>query len=148
MAEVSERIAKAVASLPVRAGMRVLEIGCGPGVAARAVLQRVGDTGFVLGIDRSATAIALAERGSLAGISSGHLAFRTVAAEDFELAPGEAPFDLAFALRVGALDGRHPDAGRSALVRIAAALRPGGKLFVDTGNPMEEVPLPTAGRSV
>lgn len=143
MAAPSERIAVAVATLPIRSGMRVLEIGCGPGVAARAVLERVGDTGFVLGIDRSATAIALAERGSQAGISSGRLDFRAVAAEDFMLGPDEAPFDLAFALRVGALDGRHPEAGRLALARIAAALRPGGKLFVDTGNPMAEVALPT-----
>lgn len=145
LAAPSDRIALAVAALPLEVGMRVLEIGCGPGVAARAALHRVGDTGFVLGIDRSATAIALAERRSLAGISSGRLAFRAVAAEDFVLRPDEQCFDLAFALRVGALDGRHPDAGRLALARIAAALRPGGKLFVDIGNPVAEVPLPTGG---
>lgn len=145
MAAPSGRIALAVAALPLGVGMRVLEIGCGPGVAARAVLERVGSTGFVLGIDRSATAIALAVRGSQAGISSGRLAFRAVAAEDFVLGPDEAPFDLAFALRVGALDGRHPEVGRMALSRIAAALRPGGRLFVDTGNPMEEVALQTRG---
>jgi ubiquinone/menaquinone biosynthesis C-methylase UbiE len=142
MATPSDRIALAVAALPIRSGMRVLEIGCGPGVAARAVLERVGDTGFVLGIDRSSTAITQAERGSSAGISSGRLAFRTVAAEEFVLATDESLFDLAFALRVGALDGRHPDAGRMALAHIVAVLRPGGKLFVDTGNPMAEVPLP------
>lgn len=142
MAAPSDRIAQAVAALPLRPGMRVLEIGCGPGVAARAVLPIIGDTGFVLGIDRSATAIALAERGSISGIASGRLAFRTVAVEDFVLATDEAPFDLAFALRVGALDGRHPEAGKQALARIAACLRPGGKLFVDTGSPLAEIPLP------
>jgi ubiquinone/menaquinone biosynthesis C-methylase UbiE len=143
MGPTSDRIAKVVAALPIRPGMRVLEIGCGPGVAARAVVQRVGDTGFVLGIDRSATAIAQAERGSSTWISSGLLAFHTVSAEEFVLVPGDPPFDLAFALRVGALDGRHPDVGKLAIARIAAVLRPGGKLFVDTGNPMAEVPLPT-----
>ena len=142
MATPSDRIAEAVAALPLREGLRVLEIGCGPGVAARAVLDRVGSAGFVLGIDRSATAIAQAIRGSTAGIAGGRLEFRVVAAEDFSLVPGESPFDLAFALRVGALDGRHPEAGAVALRRIAAALRPGGRLFVDTGSPMAEIPLP------
>ena len=52
--------------------------------------------------------------------------------------PGEGPFDLVFAVRVGALDGRHPAAGRKAFVRISAALAPGGRLFVDG----REVPLP------
>ncbi|MER8437086.1 class I SAM-dependent methyltransferase [Mesorhizobium sp. M1312] len=33
--------------------MRVLEIGCGPGAAAREIARRIGD-GHVLAIDRSA----------------------------------------------------------------------------------------------
>src|SRR5690606_35666294 len=57
--KLSPRLAAIVEALPLRGGMRVLEIGCGPGVAARAVLQRVG-TGHVLAIDRSAKAIAQA----------------------------------------------------------------------------------------
>lgn len=66
---------------------------------------------------------------------------RLVSAEDFELEPGEAPFDLAFAVRVGALDGRHPEAGRLALRRIAAALAPNGRLFIDGGEPLRAIPL-------
>ena len=50
----------------------------------------------------------------------------------------------AFAVRVGALDGRHPEAGQLALARIAAMLLPGGRLFVDGGRPLREVPLPPA----
>lgn len=141
---VSDRITRAVAALPLRPGLRVLEIGCGPGVAAREVARIVGPAGFVLGIDRSATAIAQATRGSAAQIAAGTVAFRAVAAEEFVLLPGEAPFDLAFALRVGALDGRHPAAGALALPRIAAALVPLGRLFVDTGLPLAELPLPPA----
>jgi hypothetical protein len=56
---------------------------------------------------------------------------RQVAVEDFVLEPGEEPFDLVFAVRVGALDGRHPTAGREAMRRIAAATAPGARLFVD-----------------
>ncbi|MFN6926090.1 MAG: hypothetical protein ACK4P8_10660 [Tabrizicola sp.] len=55
---VSDRIARAVAALPLRPGLRVLEIGCGPGVAAREVARIVGPSGFVPDTDRSATAIA------------------------------------------------------------------------------------------
>lgn len=66
---------------------------------------------------------------------------RHVAAEDLRLLPGEAPFDLAFAIRVGALDGRHPRAGKLARQRIAAALTPAGRLFIDGGDPLRVVDL-------
>jgi SAM-dependent methyltransferase len=124
--------------------MRVLEIGCGPGVAAREVARIVGPSGFALGIDRSATAISQAIRGSAEALANGHIGFRTVAAEDFVLTPGEAPFDLAFALRVGALDGRYPAAGEVVLRRLAAGLVRGVKLYVDTGDPLTEVAMPPA----
>jgi SAM-dependent methyltransferase len=136
----SPRLKAIVDALPLRAGMRVLEIGCGPGAAAREVARRIGD-GRILGIDRSATAIAQAVAGSAAEIASGRLAFRRAAIEDFRLEPGEAPYDLAFAVRVGALDGRHPEAGRRAWSRIVAALVPAGRLFIDGGDPLREVPL-------
>jgi len=92
---------------------------------------QVGPGGWVLGIDRSPGAIARAVAGSAAEIPSGRLAFRVVAAEDFARQPGEAPFDLIVAVRVGALDGRHPEVGTRAWPRLRAALAPGGRLFVD-----------------
>jgi SAM-dependent methyltransferase len=49
----SPRLAAIVQALPLRPGLRVLEIGCGPGAAARAILEHIGN-GYVLGIDRSA----------------------------------------------------------------------------------------------
>lgn len=136
----SPRLAAIVEALPLRPGLRVLEIGCGPGAAARAVARRIGE-GQVLAIDRSAKAVQQARRGSEAEIASGRLVVRQVAVEEFALAAGEAPYDLAFAVRVGALDGRHPEAGRRALRRIAAALTPTGRLFVDGGNPLREIAL-------
>ncbi|MFC3552456.1 SAM-dependent methyltransferase, partial [Lysobacter cavernae] len=129
-----------VEALPLRPGMRVLEIGCGPGVAARAVLQRIGN-GHVLAIDRSAKAIAQATAGSAAELASGRLEFRCVAVEDFVLVKTERPYDLAFAVRVGALDGRHPKAGRIALGRLQQALVKDGRLFIDGGDPLNEVTL-------
>jgi protein-L-isoaspartate O-methyltransferase len=135
---ISPRLAEVIAALPLRPGMRVLEIGCGPGVAARAVLNRVGN-GHVLAIDRSAKAIAQAIAGSAAELASGKLEYRCVAVEDFVLRKGERPYDLAFAIRVGALDGRDPAAGVAALGRLRQALVKGGRVFIDGGDPLREV---------
>ena len=137
----SDRLAQVVDALPLRPGMRVLEIGGAPGAAARAVARRLGD-GHILVIDRSAAGVDLIERHAAAEIASGRLSVRHVAAEDFRRLPGEPPFDLAFAIRVGALDGRHPEAGVRARQRIAAALTPIAKLFVDGGDSLSPVDLP------
>ena len=136
----SPRLQEIVDALPLRPGMRVLEIGCGPGAAARVVARRIGG-GHVLAIDRSSRAIEQAKANCAVEIESGLLELRQAAIEDFELRDGEPPYDLAFAVRVGALDGRHPEAGRRALQRIAAALGPGGCLLIDGGDPLRELPL-------
>lgn len=138
--DLSPRLAAIVQALPLRPGLRVLEIGCGPGAAARAVARQIGN-GHVLGIDRSAKAIAQAIAGSEAELASGRLSFRHVAVEDLALEEGERPYDIAFAVRVGALDGRHPEAGRIARQRIREALVKGGRLYIDRGDPLREVPL-------
>lgn len=140
MSALSGRLAAIVDALPLRRGLRVLEIGCGPGAMAREIVRRVGD-GHVLAIDRSATAIRLATDGCRAELAAGRLSLRQVAVEDFVLEPGERPFDLAVAIRVGALDGRHPRAGERARQRIAAALAPGGRLLIDGGDPLREIAL-------
>lgn len=138
---ISPRLAAVVDALPLEPHMRVLEIGCVPGAAARAVAARLV-TGSVLAIDRSATAVAQAEAACAEEIAAGRLRVRRAAVEEFVPEPGEGPFDLVFAVRVGALDGRHPEAGRRAMARIAAALAPGGRLFLDGGDPLREVPVP------
>lgn len=141
MNALSPRLAEIVEALPLRPGMRVLEIGGAPGAAARAVCGRLGLHGHILVIDRSATGIAQIERTAAAEISAGRLSTRCVAAEEFTLLPGEERFDLAFGIRVGALDGRHPAAGRAARARIREALRPGGRLYIDGGDPLRVSPL-------
>ena len=132
---ISPRLARAIAALPLRPEMRVLEIGCGPGVAAREI-SRILTAGQILAIDRSAKAIAQALAGSVDELASGRLEFRQSAIEDLVLAPGEARFDIAFAMRVGALDGRHKELERQALARLKAALKPDGVLYIDDRPPV------------
>ncbi|WP_425258484.1 class I SAM-dependent methyltransferase [Rubrivivax sp. RP6-9] len=132
---VSKRILEAVDALPLYPGIRVIEVGSGPGVAAREINRR-WPTAYVLGIDRSVKAVQQAVAGSLAQVKAGRLSFRHVAVEELELQPGERRYDLAFALRVGALDGRHPELEAIALSRLAACLSPQGRIFVDGGAPL------------
>ncbi len=136
----SSRLETIIEALPLRPGLRLLEIGCSSGAAAREVVSRIGN-GYVLGIDRSSKAIKKAINTSQDEIASGHLSFRQVSVEDFELDSGEQLYDIAFAVRVGALDGRHPEAERSALQRVAKALTQNGKLFIDGGKPLQEISL-------
>lgn len=134
--KLSQRLRGIVDALPLKEGIRVLEIGCGPGAAAREIAGRIS-AGHVLGIDRSAKAIKQAIDGSTEEIATGRLCFRHSAIEDFELRAGEEKFDLAFAVRVGALDGRHPELEKRALVQIKKALKEDGSLFIDGGDPLK-----------
>jgi cyclopropane fatty-acyl-phospholipid synthase-like methyltransferase len=131
----SPRLLAIVDALPLSVGLRVLEIGCGPGAMAREIARRIGD-GHVLAIDRSAKVIAQARTLSQEEIAAGRLSLRHVAAEDFVLQPGEARYDIAVAVRA-----LHPEAGRKAKRRIAAALTPEGRLFIDGDDALEEVTL-------
>jgi SAM-dependent methyltransferase len=138
--KLSPRLAAIVDALPLRPGLRVLEIGCGTGAAAAEVARRIG-RGHVLAIDRSSKAIAQARAGQAELLTEGRLEFRQAAAEELELKAGEQPYDFAFAVRVGALDGRHPEVEAAAKACIKKALKPGGKLFIDGGSPLKAVNL-------
>ncbi|MBV0890689.1 class I SAM-dependent methyltransferase [Paracoccus sp. Z118] len=125
--QLSPRLAAAVHALPLREGMAVLEIGCGPGAMARETARIVGGSGHVLGLDRSARAIGQAR----AAGGPAWLDYAEGAIEDFAPADLAGRFDLAVALRVGVLDGRHPEGETAALRCIAHLLAPGGQLFID-----------------
>ena len=104
----SPRLREIVDALPMRPGMRVLEVSCGPGAALREVARNIGDSNAT-GIDRSPQAITQASAACKEETAAGVLAYHCVAVENLESLPGEAPFDLALTVRVGALDGRHPE---------------------------------------
>src|SRR5690606_4552593 len=138
--KLSDRLVALVRALPINDGSRILEIGCGSGAMAREISRQLKN-GHVLAIDRSAKAIRQAIAGSTDELESGQLTFMQVAIEDFDMDTCEKPFDMAVAIRVGALDGRHPEIEKQALQKITKSLKKSGKLFIDGGNPLKEIPL-------
>ncbi len=94
----STRFDRVVAALPIEHDRRVLEIGCGHGVALTLVAERL-TTGTIVGIDRSAKMTALARTRNAAAIRAGRVEVRTGQLATVELGPG--PYDLAFAVNVG-----------------------------------------------
>lgn len=138
--KLSKRLFDIVQALPLKEGMRVLEIGCGPGAMAREISERIGN-GHILAIDRSAKAIKQAVTNSQTEIANGRLTFKQIAIEKFKLDSNESEFDIAVAIRVGALDGRHPEIEKQSLLNIANALTKNGKLFIDGGTPIKEISL-------
>jgi ubiquinone/menaquinone biosynthesis C-methylase UbiE len=135
----SPRLRAILDALPLRPGLRVVEIGCGPGAAAREIAVRVQPGGHVLVVDRSAKAIAQLRTSAQHLVEDGWLTVRQVAAEELQLAAGEQRYDIALAVRVGAFDGRDPHAGALALKRLESVLVPGGRLYVDGGSPLHEI---------
>jgi SAM-dependent methyltransferase len=118
----SERQAWAVEVLGVEPSDRVLEVGCGHGVAATLVCERL-DGGRLTAIDRSAKMIEMATRRNEEHVAEGRAVFETVALERADF--GEERFDKVFGVHVA-------DLWRSdeALAVVRRHLAPGGGLFV------------------
>lgn len=118
------RIRWAVETLGVDGADRLLEIGGGPGLAAAVICPRL-DTGTMLLIDRSATAIERTRRRNEDHVSSGRLTLETVDLRDFE--PLARRFDKVFAINVNAF---WTTPATEELARVRAALASGGTLFL------------------
>ena len=119
----SERLRKVVEKLDVRPDDRILEIGCGHGVAAALVCERL-EGGHLTAIDRSAKMIEAATRRNASHIEAGKAEFIACDLEGFD--PEDRRFDKVFAVRVGFFHREHEHA-RSIAERWLA---PGGELFV------------------
>ncbi|HJU75137.1 MAG TPA: class I SAM-dependent methyltransferase [Gemmatimonadaceae bacterium] len=91
-----ERITWAVAQLKVKPTDRILEIGCGRGVAAALICEQLR-TGRFIGLDRSAVAIAAAVARNREHVRSGKADFLKVALADAEL---RMRFDKVIAINV------------------------------------------------
>jgi ubiquinone/menaquinone biosynthesis C-methylase UbiE len=118
----------AVDALDVRPGHRVLEVGCGHGVAATLVCERL-DGGRFAGIDRSATMIAAARARNAEHVAAGRAAFEVARFEDADLP--ECAFDRILAVNV-ALVWRQP---ALVLPKVARLLAPEGTLALVAQSP-------------
>lgn len=122
MTAASERLAWGVEALGVEPSDRVLEVGCGHGVAATLVCERL-EGGRLTAIDRSAKMIGMATRRNEEHVAAGKAVFETVALERADF--GEERFDKVFGVHVAALW-----RSEEALAVVRRHLAPAGGLFV------------------
>jgi ubiquinone/menaquinone biosynthesis C-methylase UbiE len=120
-ADASARLRRVVDQLGVGPGDRVLEIGCGHGVAATMVCETLG-SGTYTGVDRSAKMIAAATKRNEDAVTAGRADFIVGELESLDL--GDRRFDLVFAVRVGLF---HRDPERAEAL-AGQWLAPGGRL--------------------
>jgi ubiquinone/menaquinone biosynthesis C-methylase UbiE len=110
-----------VALAGIRAGDRVLDIGCGTGFLSRRAAMATGPTGTVVGVDPSAPVIEFARGASPSWCR-------------YVVAPGDAVDepDASFDVAISSLAIHHiPPAQRVATLReMRRLLRPGGRLLV------------------
>jgi len=119
---VPPRLAAAVELVDPAPDARVLEVGCGRGVAAALLVERL-PRGHYTGLDRSAVAVAAtADR-----VPAGTVLTTSLAA--FRPEPGA--FDLALAVNVNVF---WTGPARAELAVLAAALCPGGVLHLVYGS--------------
>ena len=132
----SERLRNIVDRIGIRPDDRVLEIGCGHGVAATLVCERL-EGGRLTAVDRSEKMVRAAARRNAPHVEAGRAEFLVAHLEDLDL--GDRRFDRIFAARVG-LFHREPERARGL---IEDYLAPGGELFVffdEPSNAEREVP--------
>jgi ubiquinone/menaquinone biosynthesis C-methylase UbiE len=111
----------AVELLAVEPTDRVLELGCGPGVALAALADRA-TRGLVVGVDRSPVMIQQASRRNAAALGAGRV--RLIQAPVERLHTSDAPFDAALAVNNV---GIWPEPAER-LREIGRLLRPGGRI--------------------
>lgn len=124
----ADRIERFVAKMKIRPADRVLEVGCGHGVAAARVCAQL-TTGRYVAVDRSAKMIAAAEKRNAEAVSLGKARFIEAALEDVDL--GDERFDKVFAMRVRLFH----DEPAKARELVERWLAPGGRLFVQYDEP-------------
>ena len=93
----SERFFWAVDTLEIGRADRLLEVGCGHGVAVSLVCERL-TTGTITAIDRSPKMIEMATRRNREHVDAGRAVLEAIALEDADL--GNRRFDKVFAFNV------------------------------------------------
>ena len=108
-------------ALEAAPGERILDVGCGPGFYLAELIEHVGPTGSLVGIDASPHTLALARHRT-----QGHDNVELHLADATALPVPDAGFDAALAVQVLEYVA-DPDAALAELHRV---LRPGGRLVV------------------
>jgi ubiquinone/menaquinone biosynthesis C-methylase UbiE len=115
----SERLRAVVREPAIQPDDRVLEIGCGHGIAATLVCEQL-EQGRLTAVDRSQKMVDAATVRNAAHVEAGRAEFLVASLEDMDL--GERRFDKVFAVRVG-LFHREPERARRL---VEPWLAPGG----------------------
>jgi ubiquinone/menaquinone biosynthesis C-methylase UbiE len=121
--KIADRLVWAVEMLEISPSDRLLEIGCGSGVAVSLICERLR-SGRMVAIDRSAAMIRLASKRNRAHLASGKVAFQVASLEEAEF--GEQRFNKVFAVNVG-LFSQQPT---RELEILRGLLTPGGRVFL------------------
>lgn len=124
----SNRIEAFVESMEIRPTDRVLEIGCGHGVAATLICSKLS-SGSYLAVDRSRKMVDAAAKRNKPFIDAGVARFMQSDLESLDL--GEMKFDKVLAMRVRLFHDQ-PERARKLAKRWLA---PKGKLFVQYDEP-------------
>jgi cyclopropane fatty-acyl-phospholipid synthase-like methyltransferase len=130
-----ERITHAVELLDVQPDDRLLELGCGGGVAVPLVCERL-DGGTIAAVDRSEVQVERALRRNAAEVDSGKAVIRVAEIADVD----GGPFDKVFAVNVNVF---WTEPATRELAAIRAVLAPGGRLYL-----FYDPPSPTKRRSL
>ncbi|CAA9474663.1 MAG: hypothetical protein AVDCRST_MAG13-727 [uncultured Solirubrobacteraceae bacterium] len=124
MTQAADRLVVAVDRLGLEPTHRVLEVGCGHGVAVSLICERL-DGGRVLALDRSEKMVAAARRRNAAHAAAGRAEIRTASLHEADLA-GER-FDRVLAVHVPVF--LRGDPARELEV-VAGCLTDGGSLHL------------------
>ncbi|KAI0805599.1 S-adenosyl-L-methionine-dependent methyltransferase [Xylaria sp. FL0064] len=111
--------------LEIAPGMRVLDVGCGPGDLTAKIAELVGDNGSVVGIDPSGQRIAIA----LDQRAKQNISFQVGRAEDLSQFPSRS-FDIVFVNSTLHWVEDQP----AALMEFSRVLKPGGRLGISGGS--------------
>ena len=121
---VPERVRWAVGVLDPGPAETLLEVGCGPGVAAGLVCDRLA-TGRLIAVDRSPLAVDRTTRRNAAHVEAGRLT--VLRAELPATGVPDGSVDAAFTINVNVF---WTDPDGPATAALARTLRPGGRLLI------------------
>lgn len=127
----SDRIHKFVEAMNVQPNDRILEIGCGHGVAASLVCEKLS-AGHYVGIDRSLKMVAAATKRNVGFVDAGQAKFVVSTLESYD--PGQERFDKVLAMKVRFFHDKPAEAIRL----VQHWLAPNGRLFVQDDEPGKE----------